>query len=46
MKFESLSQNIIEKTIKAGATDCDVVLAKGFSKSISYRFGKVEDIEE
>ena len=46
MKFESLSQNIIEKTIKAGATDCDVVLAKGFSKSISYRLGKVEDIEE
>ena len=46
MKFESVSQNIIEKTIKAGATDCDVVLAKGFSKSISYRLGKVEDIEE
>ena len=46
MKFESLSQNIIEKTIKAGATDCDVVLAKGTSKSISYRLGKVEDIEE
>ena len=46
MKFESVSQNIIEKTIKAGATDCDVVLAKGFSKSVSYRLGKVEDIEE
>ena len=46
MKFESLSQNIIDKTMKAGATDCDVVLAKGFSKSISYRLGKVEDIEE
>ena len=46
MSFESISQKIIEKTIKAGATDCDVVLAKGSSKSISYRLGKVEDVEE
>ena len=35
MEFDTLSQNIIDKTIKAGATDCDVVLAKGSSRSIS-----------
>lgn len=46
MEFDTLSQNIIDKTIKAGATDCDVVLAKGSSRSISFRLGKVEDIEE
>ena len=46
MNFEELSEKIIKKTISAGATDCDVVLAKGESKSISYRLGKIEDIDK
>lgn len=46
MNFEELSEKIIKKTIASGATDCDVVLAKGESKSISYRLGKIEDIDK
>ena len=29
MNFESIADSIINKTISSGATDCDVVLAKG-----------------
>ena len=46
MNFESIAENIIKKTISAGATDCDVVLAEGSGKSISCRLQKIEDIEE
>ena len=46
MEFKNLADQIINKTKLAGATDCDIVLAKGSSKSIAYRFGKVEDVEE
>ena len=46
MEFKNLADQIITKTKLAGATDCDIVLAKGSSKSIAYRFGKVEDVEE
>ena len=37
MNFESTADNIINKTISSGATDCDVILAKGWGKSISCR---------
>ena len=46
MEFKNLADQIITKTKVAGATDCDIVLAKGTSKSIAYRFGKIEDVEE
>ena len=46
MNFESIAENIIKKTISAGATDCDVVLAEGSGKSISCRLQKIEDVEE
>ena len=46
MSLESLSEKIINKTIKSGATACDVVIAEGASKSISYRLGKIEDIDD
>jgi len=46
MNFEPIAENIIKKTISAGATDCDVVLAEGSGKSISCRLQKIEDIEE
>ena len=44
MEFKNLADQIITKTKVAGATDCDIVLAKGTSKSIAYRFGKIEDV--
>ena len=46
MNFESIAEKIIEKTLNKGATECDVVLAKGSGKSISCRLQKIEDIEE
>ena len=46
MEFKNLADQIITKTKSAGATDCDIVLAKGTSKSIAYRFGNIEDVEE
>ena len=46
MNFEETAQNIIDLTLKAGASDCDVVLAKSHGKSISCRFQKLEDLEE
>ena len=46
MEFKNLADQIITKTKVAGATDCDIVLAKGTSKSIAYRVGKIEDVEE
>ena len=46
MDFKNLADQIISKTKAAGATDCDIVLAKGISKSIAYRFGKIEDVDE
>ena len=46
MNFEETAQNIIDLTLKAGATDCDVVLAKSHGKSISCRFQKIEDLDE
>ena len=45
MEFKNLADQIITKTKVAGATDCDIVLAKGTSKSIAYRFGKIEDVD-
>ena len=46
MNFEETAQNIIDLTLKAGASDCDVVLAKSHGKSISCRFQKIEDLDE
>ena len=46
MNFEETAHNIIDLTLKAGASDCDVVLAKSYGKSISCRFGKIEDLDE
>ena len=46
MNFEETAQNIINLTLKAGASDCDVVLAKSHGKSISCRFQKIEDLDE
>ena len=46
MNFKSIEDSIIDKTISSGATDCDVVLAKGSGKSITCRLQKIEDIEE
>ena len=46
MNFEETAQNIIDLTLKAGASDCDVVLAKSYGKSISCRFQKIEDLDE
>ena len=46
MNFEETAQNIIDLTLKAGASDCDVVLAKSHGKSISCRFQKIEDLGE
>ena len=46
MNFESIADTIIKKTLSKGATDCDVVLARGSGKSISCRLQKIEDIEE
>ena len=46
MDFEIAAQKIIEKTLKSGATECDVVLAKASGKSISCRKQKIEDLEE
>ena len=46
MEFNNLANQIIEKTKAAGATDCDIVLAKATGKSVSCRLGKIEDIEE
>ncbi len=46
MNFEDTAQNIIDLTLKAGASDCDVVLAKSHGKSISCRFQKIEDLDE
>ena len=46
MNFEETAQNIIDLTLKAGASDCDVVLAKSHDKSISCRFQKIEDLDE
>ena len=45
MNFEETAQNIIDLTLKAGASDCDVVLAKSHGKSISCRFQKIEDLD-
>ena len=46
MNFEITAQKIIEKTLKSGATECDVVLAKASGKSISCRKQNIEDLEE
>ena len=46
MNFEETAQNIIDLTLKAGASDCDVVLAKSHGKSISCRFQKIEELDE
>ena len=46
MNFEETAQNIIDLALKAGASDCDVVLAKSHGKSISCRFQKIEDLDE
>ena len=46
MNFEETAQNIIDLTLKAGASDCDVVLDKSYGKSISCRFQKIEDLDE
>ncbi len=46
MDFEVTAQKIIEKTLKSGATECDVVLAKASGKSISCRKQNIEDLEE
>ena len=46
MDFEITAQKIIEKTLKSGATECDVVLAKASGKSISCRKQNIEDLEE
>ena len=46
MNFEETAQNIIDLTLQAGASDCDVVLAKSHGKSISCRFQKIEDLDE
>ena len=46
MNFEETAHNIIDLTLKAGASDCDVVLAKSYGKSISCRFQKIEDLDE
>ena len=46
MNFENTVESIIDKTLKEGATACDVVLAASSGKSISCRKQKIEDIEE
>ena len=46
MNFEETAQKIIDLTLKKGASDCDVVLAKGYGKSISCRFQKIEELDE
>ena len=46
MNFEETAENIIDLTLKAGASDCDVILAKSYGKSISCRFQKIEDLDE
>ena len=46
MNFEITAQKIIEKTLKSGANECDVVLAKASGKSISCRKQNIEDLEE
>ena len=38
MNFEETAQNIIDLTLKAGASDCDVVLAKSYGKSITVSY--------
>ena len=44
MNFENTVESIIDKTLKEGATACDVVLAASSGKSISCRMQKIEDI--
>ena len=46
MDFEKTAQKIIETTLTKGASECDVVLAKSRSKSISCRLQKIEDLDE